>query len=91
MFKRLRKQILGVALTYAVLPFGVQADVNTDVDGRRELAVMSARAGQLDVALVDLARLHEEYPVNQRIRNDYAVVAAWAGKDALTTQLLAEV
>ena len=91
MFKLLRKQILGVALTYAVLPFGAQADVITDVDGRRELAVLSARAGQLEVALADLARLHEEYPVNQRIRNDYAVVAAWAGKDALTTQLLTEV
>ena len=90
MFKHLRQQIIGVSVAYAVLPFSVFADTHTDLDARREMAVISARAGQLEVGLHDLSHLHRIHPDNQEIRNDYAVVAAWAKRDALTTRLLNE-
>jgi biofilm PGA synthesis protein PgaA len=51
-------------------------------------AVAMARAGDTSTALTLLEHLYLENPANVSLRNDYAVIAAWNGNDALSVKLL---
>ncbi|MEZ5560109.1 MAG: poly-beta-1,6 N-acetyl-D-glucosamine export porin PgaA [Pseudomonadales bacterium] len=57
-------------------------------DDQREALVLRARQGQSADALVGLDALLERYPEDRQLRIDAAVVAAWAGADAHTLDLL---
>ena len=52
-------------------------------------AVAMARAGNTSSALTLLEKLYLQDPENIGLRNDYAVIAAWNGNDALCVKLLA--
>lgn len=45
-------------------------------------AIELARSGELDEALTILAELHQLFPEDRRIRQDYLVVLGWAERDA---------
>jgi len=55
----------------------------------QQSAVAVAWAGDTSSALALLEKLYLENPENVSLRNDYAVIAAWDGNDALCTKLLA--
>ncbi|MCG8672371.1 MAG: poly-beta-1,6 N-acetyl-D-glucosamine export porin PgaA [Pseudomonadales bacterium] len=98
-----RLQLIGwdkmaLAMVYAVLSYFLLFEVLTtpiysdaDLDRERENAVLTARNGDLEQALLRLESLSNYAKSNQKLWQDFAIVLTWAGQDRRALDLISHI
>lgn len=82
-----RSRILPLVLLTAASAVLCAAQSNMQVSSEREAAVVRARDGDAQGALVILRRLLQQDPDNARLLADTTIIASWAGEDSYALEL----